>query len=237
MFATGTHEYERTAFIAAGDVSMPSTLTTPVHPSGIVLFAHDVGSGQFCPRDKSIAARMRRDGLATLLVDLLTPREAGNPAIAFDVALQARRLQAAARWVTAQPGIAGLPLGVFGAGTGAAAAMVAAAEAPDLFGALAARAARTDLAEYCLPSIVTPILLFAGGRDQESLGLNQRAMGMLTCHHHLIEVPGAGRRFEQVGALEHVAGCATEWFVHYLAMEPAWHAWSGPRLRGPVAVC
>jgi putative phosphoribosyl transferase len=224
MFTTMLHEGQRTAFIPAGDARLPGTLAWPTHPSAVVLFAHDVGSGQFCPHDGYIAARFRREGLATLRFEMLTARESGNPVRAFDVALLARRLRAVAAWLATQPETAGLPLGVFGTGLGAAAAMIAAAEAPGLFTALVARSGRSDLAEAELRAIETPTLLLVGEQDVALLNLNRDAAKVLRCPCRLVVVPGATHAVEERGTLEPVAGCATEWFIHFLTLEPAWHA-------------
>ena len=227
MLATTSHPGTRTASIPAGNVWLPGTLCWPEHPSGIVVFAHDTGSGQFCPRDRCIATRMCHEGLATLHFDLLTPREAGSPARAFDVALLARRIRAAAGWLATLPELKGLGVGVLGVGTGAAAALVAAAEAPDAFKALVLVEGRTDLAEYTWPIIAPPTLLIVGRRDLEALIFGREARDRLPCPNRLIEIPGATHGLGERGALEHAAACATEWFVHYLASEPAWHAADG----------
>ena len=222
MFTTRLHAGDRTVLIRVGGTELPGTLTWPVHPSGVVLFAHDLGGGQFCPHDGYIANRLRYEGLATLRFDMLTPREAGNPVKAFDLALLGRRLRAAATWLATQPETRELPLGVFGSGLGAAAAMVAAAEEPERFDAVVVHRARTDLAEVAIPAIKRPTLLLVDERDGDLLGLNREAMGGFTCNHRLIVVPTAFG-VELSRKLEPVAGCAAEWFVHHLAMEPAWH--------------
>lgn len=224
MFMTMIHAGERRVAIPATETELPGILTWPAHPSGVILFAHDLGSGQFCPHDAVIANRLRSEGLATLRFDLLTPREAGNPATAFDVALLARRLRSAAAWLGAQPETRDLPIGLFGTGLGAAAAMIASAEEPGRFAALATYQARTDLAEFAVPVIQEPALLLVGERDRELLKLTRAAMKAMTCSHRLVVVPGAARGFETRAECEPVAGCAAEWFVHHLAMEPAWHA-------------
>jgi putative phosphoribosyl transferase len=223
-----SHQGERAALIRVGRVSMPCTLSWPERPSGIVLFSHDIGSGQLCPGDRFLAARMRHEGLATLLVDLLGPRESGNPAKAFDMALLARRLRAAATWLTETVGFKDLPLGVCGTGTGAAAALVAAAEVPEMFQALVLLGARTDRAEFAWSKITAPTLMVVGGLDWETLVASREAMGEFLGPTRLLEVPGATRGMKEVGALEHAARWAAEWFVHYLSLESAWQPWSAP---------
>jgi putative phosphoribosyl transferase len=222
MFLTTIRDGERAVLIPAGDAELRGTLSWPVHPSGVVLFAHDTGSGQYCPRDHLIAWRLRHEGIATLRFDLLNPREAGNPARAFDTAMLARRIEAVAQWLASQPEVIGLPMGLCGSGTGAAAAMMAAGSDPHRFSALVARGAQTDQAEFFLARIEAPTLLLVGGLDERSLAENQRAMEKLSCPSRLIAVPGATHRFEERGALEQVAACVAEWFVHYLSLQPAW---------------
>ena len=228
MFDRMSHHGKRAALIRAGRVSMPCTLTWPGHPSGIVLFSHDIGSGQFCPGDRLLAAQMRHEGLATLMVDLLAPRESGNPVKAFDIALLAQRLRAAASWLAEMPELRGLPLGICGTGIGAAAALVAAAEDPEAFQALVLLGARTEYAKFALPKVTTPTLMIAGGLDRETLAANRQAMEELLGLTRVLEVPGATCGLKEWGALEHAARWATEWFVHYLSLEPAWQAWSTP---------
>ena len=235
MFETMSRPGVRNSRISTDKAVMPCTLAWPEHPSGVVLFAHDSGSGQLCPRIRYLATRLHHEGLATLQVDLLTPRESGNPAKAFDVALLARRIRAAARWLGRQPELQGLPIGVCGIGTGGAAAMIAAAEMPLELTALVTLGGQTDLAECAWPTVSTPTLMITGDRDLESLVFNREAKVQLTCPAHLVEIRGATRGLDEPGALEHAAGCATEWFIHYLVNKPAWHATVGPHNASHIA--
>ena len=190
-------------------------MTSPPHPRGVVLFAHGSGSSRFSPRNQAVAASLQARGMATLLMDLLTPTEARDTAKVFDSALLAKRLLSAVAWVREQPGLQRLPLGFFGASTGAAAALTAAAERPELVSAIVSRGGRPDLALQ-LPDVRAPTLLIVGGEDTVVIELNHRALAMLTCEKNLELVPGATHLFEEPGALEQVAALAGAWFAHYL---------------------
>lgn len=213
---------ERRVTIPAGTVVLPGTLAWPNHPSGLVLFAHGSGSGRLSPRNAAIARQLRADGLGTLLFDLLSETEAGDRRKVFDVALLADRLLVATEWAERQAEAAGLTLGYFGASTGAAAALSAAARSSVPVGAVVSRGGRPDLAMADLSRVRAPTLLLVGSRDPEVLQLNRLAYRQLVCDKRLIVVPGAGHLFEEPGTLEQVGQWAAEWFIRHLAMERTW---------------
>lgn len=193
----------------------------PVPPSrGIVLFAHGSGSSRFSPRNAFVAEALRRLGFATLLFDLLTDEEAENRANVFDIALLAKRLDHAAAWVRGMPAERPLPMGFFGASTGAAAALVAAAARDDV-AAIVSRGGRPDLAGQALTKVTAATLLIIGGDDPEVLELNRAAYRRLHCVRRLDVVPGATHLFEEPGTLESVITRARAWFLQHLATEPA----------------
>jgi putative phosphoribosyl transferase len=213
---------ERSVSIPAEQGTLPGTLAWPTHPSGIVLFAHGSGSGRLSPRNRYVARQLRAAGLATLLFDLLTEAEAADRANVFDIPLLARRLLAAVPWVANQPEVADLPIGLFGASTGAAAALTAAAMSPESVAAVVSRGGRPDLAGNTLPRVLAPTLLLVGSRDEPVLGLNRQALAKLTCPKRLVVIPGASHLFEEPGTLADASRWAAEWFVRYLAMERRW---------------
>lgn len=202
------------------DVSVIGDLAVPDVPSGVVVFAHGSGSSRFSPRNRSVAAGLNRAGLATLLIDLLTPDEEAqdsyNAALRFDVELLTRRLVGVVDWLDATSPVTGLPIGVFGASTGAAAALGAAALRPTRVAAVVSRGGRPDLAGQALDEVRAPVLLVVGGRDPKVLDLNQVAMQRLPGHRELEIVPGAGHLFEESGAMEHVTRLAVSWFRRHL---------------------
>jgi putative phosphoribosyl transferase len=187
---------------------------------GIVLFAHGSGSGRHSPRNTFVAHSLQRAGLATLLFDLLSEREAMHRGNVFDIALLAERLGQAATWVMTSAATRHLPLGFFGASTGAAAALVAAARRTDVR-AIVSRGGRPDLAGEALERVTAATLLIVGGADQDVLALNRAASRRMTCERRLEIVPGAGHLFEEPGALETVVVLARAWFLQYLASESA----------------
>jgi putative phosphoribosyl transferase len=208
---------EREVTIPAGPLTLPGTLAWPSQASGVVLFAHGSGSSRLSPRNRFVADRLRVAGLATLLFDLLTEREAADRAYVFDTGLLAERLMLATEWTGRQPELAGQAVGYFGASTGAAAALVAAAKAGDRIGAVVSRGGRPDLAGDFLPLVRAPTLLIVGSLDQVVLALNRAALRRLTCAKQLAIVPGATHLFEEPGTLEDVAERAARWFGHHLA--------------------
>lgn len=206
--------------IDTAEAVLEANLAIPEGASGIVLFAHGSGSSRHSPRNRMVAERLRGIGLATVLADLLTAHEEAHDrataALRFDIALLARRVIAAVDWLRRQPQTATLPLGLFGASTGAAAALVAAAHRPEDVRAVVSRGGRPDLAGDSLALVRAPTLLIVGGRDKQVLDLNERAAAMLRAEHALQVVPGATHLFEEPGALEQVAGWAAEWFDRHL---------------------
>ncbi|MFI5053394.1 MAG: phosphoribosyltransferase family protein [Acidimicrobiia bacterium] len=207
--------------IAVRGVRVAGHLTQPVDAVGIVVFAHGSGSSRHSPRNQFVARHLNRAGLATLLFDLLTPDEALDRAKVFDIELLADRLQAVARWLRGQPETVGLGVGYFGASTGAAAALWAAAGDVTLR-AVVSRGGRPDLAMARLADVHAPTLLIVGGDDTAVLELNRLAADRMSCEHRVDVVPGATHLFEEPGALETVAHLARDWFLSYLS--PAHHA-------------
>ena len=200
----------------AGPDGLPGHLTVPEHAGGLVVFAHGSGSGRNSPRNRAVAEVLRCAGMATLLVDLLTPEEEAARGPVFDVELLAGRLAAVARWAGAEPSCADLPLGYFGASTGAAAALVAAAR-DETVRAVVSRGGRPDLAGPALAGVRAPTLLIVGGHDLQVLELNRAAQAQLRCENRLAVVPGASHLFEEPGTLRAAAELARDWFATHLA--------------------
>ena len=211
---------KREVQIPVGPVMLRGDLAVPDSAGGIVLFAHGSGSSRHSPRNRYVAQVLQRAGLATLLMDLLTPEEdaldAQTAAMRFDIALLARRLAEATLWLMDQPQTARLPIGYLGASTGAAAALVAAAKHPHSVAAVVSRGGRPDLAGEALHQVVAPTLLIVGGRDPLVLEFNRKALAELPGEKKLEIIPGATHRFEEPGALESVAELAKSWFAVYL---------------------
>lgn len=195
-----------------GTVSLPAVLEL-AHPStGTVLFAHGSGSSRVSPRNRSVAAALRAAGYSTLLFDLLTPGEAEDRANVFDIPLLASRVVEAVDWASGREELSGFPIGLFGASTGAAAALAAAAVRPDTVAAVVSRGGRPDMAMDRLPDVVCPTLLIVGGADTEVLALNRAAYAALRCAKKLHVVRGATHLFEEPGALEEVVRETVRWF-------------------------
>jgi len=193
---------------------VPGILSVPPHPRGLVIFAHGSGSSRFSSRNTYVAGVLQKESIATLLMDLLTEQEDRDPQARFDIALLANRLTSVTRWMASQPGMQHLPIGYFGASTGAAAALKAAARLGDKIDVIVSRGGRPDLAEDCnLESVVAPTLLMVGGYDDAVISLNRHALSKLQCDKQLVIVPGATHLFEEPGALEQVARFATDWFL------------------------
>jgi dienelactone hydrolase len=209
-------ELRRDVRIPAGGKRLAGDLAVPLDPHGLVLFAHGSGSSRFSPRNQAVARTLREAGLGTLLFDLLSENEADDRNNVFDIPLLAHRLRVAAEWARSQPDLEHLPLGLFGASTGAAAALVAAASSPLEVAAVVSRGGRPDLAGGYLRQVRAPTLLIVGGADQAVLDLNRQALFQLTCVKRLAVVPGATHLFEEVGAMAEVARLAGEWFLEYL---------------------
>ena len=196
--------------------SLPGDLVTLPRARGLVLFAHGSGSSHQSGRNRWVAAALQRHGLSTLLFDLLTPEEAQNRRLVFDVLLLGQRVKQAMEWARQRPDLAGLPCCLFGASTGAAAALVAAADRPQDVAAVVSRGGRPDLAQDHLGRVLAPTLLIVGGNDVDVLELNRQALRQLHCTKRLEVVPGAGHLFEEAGALESVAALAADWFLDHL---------------------
>jgi putative phosphoribosyl transferase len=203
--------------ISTDDAKLSGILSLPATTVGLVLFAHGSGSGRFSSRNQYVASILNQAGLGTLLFDLLSEKESLDRAKVFDVSLLAERLQAATVWATHQEEIGLLPIGYFGASTGAAAALIAAATEADPVRAVVSRGGRPDLAGNRLSRVVAPTLLIVGGSDQPVLELNRRAFAALNCKKQLTVVPGATHLFAEPGALQEVAELASAWFQKYLA--------------------
>ena len=214
--------YKELVAIRSGNVEMEGMLEVPEHPVGVVLFAHGSGSSRHSPRNNYVASVLRRERIGTLLIDLLTPMEDREPENRFNIDLLAHRLGDAASWLRGHPPAASLSLGLFGASTGAAAALRLAAEQDRDIAAVVSRGGRPDLAgRAALGAVRAPTLLIVGGDDDIVIGLNRSAMAELNCEAELVIIPGATHLFEEAGALEQVAEMAAGWFEnHFPAPSP-----------------
>lgn len=204
------------ADVRVGSLGLGGLLGVPAGARGIVLFAHGSGSGRHSPRNNHVAAKLRAAGLATLLLDLLTPVEETDRRNVFDIDLLAARLLSATEWVAEQRSTAALAPGYFGASTGAAAALRAAAAAGSKIAAVVSRGGRPDLALDVLPRVTAPTLLLVGSLDGPVIGMNQTAYAALRSVKRLVIIPGAGHLFEEPGTLDQVVRHATDWFRTYL---------------------
>ena len=212
---------ERLVKVTAGGATLDGNLAIPENPKGLVLFAHGSGSSRHSPRNRQVAKQFYDGGLATLLMDLLTAEEERidqrTRALRFDIGLLSERLVGATDWLQAQTATAELTLGYFGASTGAAAALRAAAKRPDVAGAVVSRGGRPDLAGEALSQVRAPTLFIVGGHDVDVLALNRQALARLAAAEKALEIiPGATHLFEQPGALDAVAELAQRWFTRYL---------------------
>lgn len=214
-----TRPHEEDVRITKGRLALEGILGLPTSPRGVVAFAHGSGSGRLSPRNNFVARHLQQHGLATLLLDLLTPDEAEDRQNVFDIDLLANRLLLAKTWLEEEPRTAKLGVGYFGASTGAGAALQAAAREPLNISAVVSRGGRPDLAEPYLASVTAPTLLIVGGDDEPVIEMNQSAYELLTCEKKLIIVPGATHLFEEPGTLEQVADHACRWFQRYLKPE------------------
>jgi putative phosphoribosyl transferase len=208
-----------------GAVRLRGDLAIPRAARGLVIFAHGSGSSRRSARNRAVAATLQQAELATLLFDLLTEQEENDRRLVFDIALLARRLELVTRWAMEEPETRELPIGYFGASTGAAAALWAAATGGEVVRAVVSRGGRADLAGDRLAEVTAPTLLIVGSRDREVLRLNRHAATLLRCPHEVALVDGAGHLFEEPGALEAVARLALEWFDAHL------HAGAPPAAR------
>jgi dienelactone hydrolase len=216
-------ELETTVSIPAGRVTLEGTLGLPPDGAGVVLFAHGSGSSRFSSRNRYVARVLRDAGLATLLLDLLTPSEEEVDEITrhhrFDIAMLADRLVVTIDWLARQDATRNLRAGLFGASTGGGAALVVAAERPDRVSAVVSRGGRPDLAGDHVPAVEAPTLLLVGGRDEVVIELNEQARANMRATADLQIIPGATHLFEEPGALEQVAVAARDWFLRYLAVD------------------
>lgn len=202
--------------IASDHQLLQATLVWPESSRGIVVFAHGSGSSRYSPRNRFVASSLNEAGFATLLLDLLTECEAEDRSRVFDIQLLAERLVAAVRWLELCPPATDLPVGLFGASTGSAAAMIAAANLGGRIAAVVSRGGRPDLAEQYLAQVVAPTLLIVGGDDEPVLSWNRESLDQLRCEKQIEVVPGATHLFEEPGALEQVAQQACRWFALHL---------------------
>jgi len=210
-------ETDPEVLVPASGVSLPGSLAVPSDAIGIVIFAHGSGSSRRSPRNRHVASELNDRGIATLLLDLLTPDEEPDRRHVFDMDLLAGRLAAATAWVREHASTRGLPVGYFGASTGAGAALVAAAEPGAGIAAIVSRGGRPDLAGAKLPAVTAPTLLIVGGADDEVLTVNRMAQARMRCPNRLEIVAGATHLFEEPGALDSVAALAGAWFSDHLA--------------------
>lgn len=213
---------EQAVRVEAGGVALDGDLTLPDRPAGLVLFAHGSGSGRRSARNRSVAGVLHEAGLATLLFDLLTAAEEAAERhtghLRFDIGLLAGRLAGATAWAQQQPTTAALPVGYFGASTGGGAALVAAAQRPDVIRAVVSRGGRPDLAGPALALVQAPTLLLVGGHDYPVIDLNRAALDQLgDIDKRLVIVPGATHLFEEPGTLDEVARLAADWFTQHLS--------------------
>jgi putative phosphoribosyl transferase len=212
---------ERSVRVHAGQVVLEGDLVAPPGASGIVVFAHGSGSSRHSPRNRYVAGVLQAGGLATLLIDLLTPEEEAvdlrTAHLRFDIGLLAARLVGASDWLVGQPATRDLRVGYFGASTGGGAALVAAAERPQAVHAVVSRGGRPDLAGAALSRVLAPTLLIVGERDTPVIEMNEAALARLEGVKRLEIVPGATHLFEEPGTLEEVARLARDWFERYLA--------------------
>ena len=218
--------------VRTGNADLGGMLGVPDGARGIVLFAHGSGSSSRSPRNRRVARVLQDAGLATLLFDLLTPEEERIDAVTrelcFDIRLLAERMRGATDWVTSHPPLDRLAIGHFGASTGAAAALIAAADRPDVVHAVVSRGGRPDLAGEALERVRAPTLAIVGGRDTEVIELNEEALARMSCPRMLQIVQGATHLFEEPGTLERVAELAASWFRRYLV--PKTEARVGPEV-------
>ena len=227
---------ETVSVAVPGSVELPGDLEVPASPRGVVLFVHGSGSSRHSPRNRAVAEELRRQGWATLLTDLLTEDEGRRDAMTgnhrFDIGLLAERTVAAVDWLGEHPPTDSLPVHLFGASTGAAAALVAAAERSERVASVVSRGGRPDLAGEALKRIRMPVLLLVGGLDHQVLELNRKAAEDLPATHRLQIVPGATHLFEEPGTLEKVAEAAAGWFLDSAGVRPSGRAGRlTPRVR------
>ncbi len=217
----GAEPFDDDVVVAVGDIRLGGRLTIPAGSKGTVIFVHGSGSSRHSPRNRHVAELLNRAGLGTLLFDLLTVPEESDRANVFDIHLLVDRLRGATLWLEAFPGWTEQPIGLFGASTGAAAALCAAAELGEGISAVVSRGGRPDLAGARLREVRSPTLLIVGGRDEVVLELNRAAQAELECESRLDVIPGATHLFEEPGALDRVAALALEWFLSHFGQPSA----------------
>jgi len=224
---------EQLVSVRAGNVRLEGDFAVSDRASGVVLFAHGSGSSRFSPRNRFVAQMLESRGFATLLIDLLTESEEAidrrTAQLRFDIDLLATRLVAAVDWLAAQPLTSRLPVGIFGASTGGAAALVAATRRPARVAAVVSRGGRPDLAGAALPFVTCPTLLLVGSCDTEVIRLNREALARMRSNVVLELVPGATHLFEEPGALDQVADLASGWFLQWLRAPEEKFSWAESR--------
>jgi dienelactone hydrolase len=220
---TSPERLARPVSIPVGDVTLDADLTLPPGAEAVVVFAHGTGSGRHSPRNRLVASVLSEAGLGTLLMDLLTPgeeqRDLATAELRFDIGLLGERTVGAIDWLAREPTTAALRVGAFGASTGAAAALIAAAERPEAVRAVVSRGGRPDLAAGDLRQVRAPTLLIVGGEDTAVIAMNREAMRELRGEVELEIVPGATHLFEEPGALERVAALARDWLLRHLSAD------------------
>jgi dienelactone hydrolase len=209
----GSHE------VSVGSLGLPGTLQIPHGAFSLIIFAHGSGSSRSSPRNRMVADALNKAGMATLLFDLLKPEEepAHHRAKVFDIPLLSQRLSEAVEWADENTPLSNIPIGLFGASTGAAAALTVAADSPDRIGAVVSRGGRPDLAADALAAVRAPTLLIVGGADHGVLELNEQALTLLGCEKSLEIIPGATHLFPETDAMERVIALAAEWFEDHLS--------------------
>lgn len=210
------NENEKEILINHQDIHLKGILGIPDSAKGIIIFAHGSGSGRISPRNNYVARHLQKKGLATLLLDLLSEKEALDRSNVFNILLLSERLSLAKNWVMNQPKIMPKKVGYFGASTGAGAALISAALGSDNIFALVSRGGRPDLAKEYLRKVLAPTLLIVGGNDEAVINLNEEAYAKLTCEKKMEIIPGATHLFEEPGTLESVAEKASDWFLRFL---------------------
>ena len=224
--ATSNRLRKTSVTIATGDADLEGELNLPDSTVGVVIFAHGSGSSRYSPRNQYVASQFREAGLGTLLFDLLTYEEGDEDAftgkLRFDIDLLASRLVAVSQWLYKQAGLGSMKVGYFGASTGAAAALIAAAELGGRISAVVSRGGRPDLAGDALNSVCAPTLLIVGGLDSMVINLNEDAYAKLRCEKSFRLVAGATHLFEEPGKLEQVAQLSTEWFSRHMGLRRKW---------------
>jgi pimeloyl-ACP methyl ester carboxylesterase len=210
--------------ISVGDVMLEGNLSVPARATSLIIFAHGSGSSRLSPRNRRVAQYFNERELGTLLLDLLTADEERIDMVTrelrFNIPMLARRVAGTADWALKDAATRGLPVGLFGASTGAAAALIAAAELGTRVAAVVSRGGRPDLAGPALPSVTAPTLLIVGGDDHEVLELNRFALSQMTCQARLVTVAGATHLFEEPGTLDQVARLAADWFEQHMRASP-----------------